>query len=153
MNKAPDFSLPDQNGDIHHLKDYFGKWLVIYFYPKDETPGCTTEACNFRDGRSEIAALGGVELVGVSKDSVSSHKKFADKHNLNFTILSDETHSTIDAYGAWRPRKFMGREYTGTHRDTVIVTPHGEIAREFRDVDAKGHYTEVVDALRELMAK
>lgn len=89
MKQAPDFSLLDQDGITHHLSDYAGKWLVLYFYPKDDTPGCTTEACNFRDERDAIAEFGNAEVVGVSKDSVKSHRKFADKHGLNFTLLSD----------------------------------------------------------------
>src|SRR6185436_2033786 len=99
--KAADFTLPDQNGNTHSLKDYAGKWLVLYFYPEDETSGCIAEACSFRDARQVIAELGGAEVVGVSKDSVESHKKFADNHELNFTILSDASHDVIKAYHSW----------------------------------------------------
>ena len=101
--KAADFNLPDQNGNIHTLKDYAGKWLVLYLYPEDDTPGCTTEACNFRDAREVIGELGNAEVVGISKDTVESHKKFADKHNLNFTILSDTSH---DLRKRRSPRQF-----------------------------------------------
>src|SRR6478672_11000994 len=127
--KAPDFSLIDQDGIVHSLKDYAGKWLVLYFYPKDNTSGCTAEACNFRDERDAIAEFGNAEIVGISKDSVASHKKFADKHGLNFSILSDPDHTTIEAYKSWGTRKFMGREYQGTFRNTFIITPAGEIAK------------------------
>lgn len=100
MRQAPDFSLPDQNGAMRTLQDYKGKWVVLYFYPKDSTPGCTTEACNFRDARDAIAEFGSAAVIGISKDSVKSHAKFADKHNINFTLLSDEDHSIIEAYGS-----------------------------------------------------
>src|ERR1019366_442846 len=107
MQKAPDFNLFGQDSKMHTLQDYAGKWLVLYFYPKDDTPGCTTEACSFRDARDLIAELGKAEVVGISRDSQKSHKKFADKHHLDFTLLSDPTHETIEAYGAWKPMKFM----------------------------------------------
>jgi thioredoxin-dependent peroxiredoxin len=145
--QAPDFSLPDQNGQTHSLKDYAGKWLIIYFYPKDETSGCTAEACSFRDAREVIGQLGHAEIVGISLDSTESHKKFADKHNLNFTILSDPSHKVIEAYGAW------GRTLInplGTHRDTVIVSPTGEIAKKFEGVDPNTHAQEIIKALQEL---
>ena len=150
MKKAPDFSLPDQNGKTHSLNDYTGKWLVLYFYPKDETSGCTAEACSFRDEREVIASLGGAEVVGVSKDSVSSHKKFADKHNLNFSILSDPEHKTIEAYDSWKPQKFMGREYLGTKRNTFIINPNGSIAKKYEGVDPKTHAAQIIKDLKAL---
>ncbi|HSD56097.1 MAG TPA: thioredoxin-dependent thiol peroxidase [Candidatus Saccharimonadales bacterium] len=150
MAKAPDFSLPDQNGDLHSLKDYAGKWLVLYFYPKDDTPGCTNEACGFRDGREVIAELGNVEVVGISKDTIASHRRFAEKYGLHFTLLSDPEHATIEAYGAWKPKKFMGREFLGIHRNTVIIAPDGQIAQVFEGVDPKTHVGEVVEALKKL---
>lgn len=152
MQTAPDFSLPDQDGKVHRLADYAGKWLVLYFYPKDDTPGCTTEACNFRDEREAIAEFGHAEVVGVSKDSVASHKKFADKHGLNFTLLSDPEHTTIEAYGSWRPKKFMGREHLGTNRDTLIISPEGKIAGEYRGVDPKTHAARIIADLKSLQA-
>src|SRR5688572_5272831 len=101
MNQpAPDFSLPDQHGKTRSLSDYAGKWVVLYFYPKDDTPGCTTEACSFRDEREAIAELGNAEVIGISKDSVKSHAKFAKKYKLNFTLLRDESTKTNQAYGA-----------------------------------------------------
>jgi thioredoxin-dependent peroxiredoxin len=149
---ALDFTLSDQNGAEHSLKDYAGKWLVLYFYPKDETPGCTTEACTFRDERDAIAEFGNAEVVGVSKDSVRSHKKFAEKHHLNFTLLSDPEHVVIEAYDSWKPRKFMGREYMGTERNTFIISPDGMIVREYRGVDPKTHAAQIISDLQELQA-
>lgn len=152
MQQAPDFSLPDQDGTIRSLGDYAGKWLVLYFYPKDDTPGCTTEACTFRDERDAIAEFGHAEVVGVSKDSVKSHKKFADKHHLDFTLLSDPEHKTIEAYDSWKLKKFMGREYLGTNRDTFIINPDGLVAKEYRGVDPKTHAAQIIADLKELQA-
>ena len=149
--KAPDFSLPDKDGTIHSLQDYAGKWLVVYFYPKDDTPGCTTEACAFRDGREMLAELG-AEVVGISKDTVKSHGKFADKYDLSFTLLSDPSAATIDAFGSWKSKKFMGREYVGVaskltrfanNRDTYLIDPSGEIVKKYEDVDPKTHIGEI----------
>lgn len=149
---APDFALPDQNGHLHRLQDYAGHWLVLYFYPKDDTPGCTTEACNFRDEREAIAELGHAAVVGISKDTVRAHKRFADKLQLNFTLLSDPDHATIEAYGCWVLKKFMGREYMGTSRDTFIIAPDGHIAHEYRGVDPKKHAAEIIADLQQLQA-
>jgi len=151
--KAPSFSLQDQDGTTKTLADYAGKWIVLYFYPKDDTPGCTTEACNFRDEREVIAELGNAEVIGISKDSVASHRKFADKHKLTFTLLSDPDHATIEAYGAWGPRKFMGREYLGTHRNTYIIDPEGNIVKKYEGVNPKKHAVELIQDLRALQAK
>ena len=150
MKQAPDFSLPDQDGTVHALGDYAGKWLVLYFYPKDDTPGCTTEACSFRDEREAIAEFGKAEVVGISKDTVRSHKKFVDKYGLNFTLLADPEHKTIEAYGSWQPKKFMGREYLGTHRDTFIISPDGKIAKTYRGVDPKTHAPQIIADLKVL---
>jgi thioredoxin-dependent peroxiredoxin len=152
MKQAPDFSLPDQNGKLISLRDYIGKWVVLYFYPKDDTPGCTTEACNFRDEREAIAEFGNAEVVGISKDSVRSHAKFAKKYSLNFTLLSDESTDTINAYGAWQLKKFMGREYMGIQRMTVIIDPVGNIAKTYPKVDPKKHVAEIIKDLTELQA-
>lgn len=142
--RATDFNLPDQNGNIRSLKDFAGKWLVLYFYPEDDTPGCTAEACSFRDARELIAELGNVEVAGISKDSVESHKKFADKHNLSFTLLSDTSHDTIKAYGSW------DEEYKMAKRDTFIISPEGEIAKEYRGVDPSTHAAQIIKDLKEL---
>jgi peroxiredoxin Q/BCP len=141
VKSAIDFTLTDQNGNSHSLVDYKGKFVVLYFYPKDDTPGCTTEACSFRDER-EVIAEHGTEIVGVSKDSVESHKKFADKYNLNFTILSDPEHKVIEAYGAWG--------MMGTKRMTFLINPDGQIAREYPNVTPKEHALQIIQDLEEL---
>ena len=150
MRTAPSFNLSDQDGKMHSLKDYSGKWVVLYFYPKDDTPGCTTEACNFRDERDAIAEYGNATVIGISKDTVASHKKFADKHKINFTLLSDENHEVIEAYGAWRLKKFMGREYMGINRNTYIIDPTGNIVKEYIGVNPKKHALEIISDLKEL---
>ena len=151
-NDAPDFRLEDQNGAWHSLRDYRGRWLVLYFYPKDDTPGCTTEACSFRDSRSEIEELGNVDVVGVSKDSVASHKKFCDKYGLNFTLLSDPQHKTIVAYGSWKERALAGKVFPGTQRNTVLISPDGKIARRYEGVDPKVHADHIIRDLKLLQA-
>lgn len=150
MKPAPNFSLPDQDNQVRTLADYAGQWLVLYFYPADDTPGCTTEACSFRDEREAIAEFGNAVVVGVSKDSVKSHKKFADKYNLNFALLSDPEHQMIEAYGVWQPKKFMGREFLGTVRSTFIISPDGYITKEYPKVDPKKHAVEIIEDLRTL---
>jgi peroxiredoxin Q/BCP len=152
MWKAPDFSLSDQTGVTRTLADYAGQWLVLYFYPKDDTPGCTTEACSFRDARDAIAEFGHATVVGISKDSVRSHHKFAEKYGLNFTILSDPDHVATEAYGSWVLKKFMGREYMGVSRDTFIISPEGIVAREYRRINPKEHAAEIIAALAQLQA-
>lgn len=150
MRQAPSFSLPDQNGQLRTLDEFKGQWIVLYFYPKDDTPGCTKEACNFRDVRDSIASLGNAVVVGISKDSVKSHAKFAEKHNLNFTLLSDENHETISAYGSWGLKKFMGREYEGIKRNTYIIDPKGIIVKEYLGVNPAKHAVEIINDLTEL---
>lgn len=140
---APDFSLPDQNGETHTLKKYKGKWVILYFYPRDDTPGCTKEACSFRDNIGEFTKRGLV-IVGVSKDSVASHKKFADKYHLNFTILSDESTETIKAYKAWGEKKFMGRVFSGILRSTVLINPSGEIVKTYEKVNPLTHSEQIL---------
>lgn len=147
--KAPDFTLTDQNGKQHESQDYAGTWLVVYFYPKDDTPGCTVEACSFRDGRKELEALG-AKVIGISKDTVKSHAKFAAKHGLDFTLLADPEHTVIEAFGSWQLKKFMGREYMGINRDTYLIDPAGIIVKKFEGVTPKDHFEEVVAALKEL---
>jgi len=153
MKKAPDFKLKDQNGKSHSLNDFSGKWLVLYFYPKDDTPGCTTEACSFRDSRDAIAELGNASVVGISKDSVQSHAKFTNKYELNFTLLSDPTHKTIEDYDSWKPLKFMGKEYMGTQRNTFIVNPKGEIVKEYIGVSPSTHVAQIINDLNTLQSK
>lgn len=146
--KAPAFNLQDQNGKYKSLSDYAGKWLVLYFYPKDNTPGCTKEACNFRDERAAIADLGNAEVVGISKDSVKSHLKFANKYKLDFTLLSDPEHKVIQSYDSWGVKKFMGKEYQGTLRNTFIINPKGQIAKSYFGVNPKDHATEIINDLK-----
>ena len=138
--KAPNFSLSDQNGIIHSLADYAGSWLVIYFYPKDDTPGCTREACDFRDSYS-ILLEKGVKVLGVSKDTVRSHEKFSNKFTLPFPLLSDPDHSVLDAFGAWGEKKFMGKIFNGILRKTFIIDPHGEIVKTYDAVNPCLLYT------------
>jgi peroxiredoxin Q/BCP len=152
MKPAPNFTLNDQNDLPHSLRDYAGKWLVIYFYPKDDTPGCTTEACNFRDSRDSIAALGNATVIGVSKDTVKKHKKFAEKYHLNFMLLSDPEGTVIEAYGAWGEKKFMGKSYMGILRNTYIINPEGQIAKEYLGVDPAKHAVEIIQDLKTLQA-
>jgi len=145
---APDFNLEDESGHQHALKDYRGRWVVLYFYPKDETPGCTIEACSMRDARDDIASLG-ADIIGISKDEASSHEKFKAKHSLNFTLLTDRDTTVMRAYGAWG-KKMYGRE--GILRKTYIINPKGEIVKEFGRVTPLGHGEQVVNALKKLQA-
>ncbi len=147
--KAPPFALPNADGKEISLKDFPGVPVVLYFYPKDNTPGCTQEACDFRDNFSRIGAAGAV-VLGVSADSASSHRKFMDKFNLPFELLSDADKSTISAYGAWKEKSMYGKTFLGIERRTVIIGPDGRIFRIFPKVKVKGHVDEVLAALREL---
>lgn len=146
--KAPDFELPDQDGNMHTLSAERGKWVLIYFYPKDDTPGCTKEACTIRDNFPDFKKLDTV-VFGVSADSTKSHKKFADKYELPFTLLSDENKTTVNAYGVWGKKKFMGREYDGIFRMSFLVNPDGTIARIYEKVKPAEHAEEVVTYLNE----
>ena len=148
--QAPAFSLQDQTGATRSLSDYAGKWLVLYFYPKDDTPGCTTEACNFRDARDSIAALGNADVVGISRDSVRKHANFAKKYNLNFTLLSDPEAKIIKAYTSWGEKKLFGRVYLGILRNTYIIDPAGNIVKEYLGVDPAKHAAEIIQDLTTL---
>jgi peroxiredoxin Q/BCP len=135
---AHDFALPDQTGTTRHLADYAGKWLVLYFYPEDDTPGCTAEACAFRDDYPKYAEKG-IQVVGVSGDSVESHAKFADKYHFDFPILADESKKVMTAYGAWGTKKTFGVEHEGVTRKTFLINPEGKIAKEYPKVNPLGH--------------
>lgn len=150
MKTAPNFSLQDQTGTVRKLADYAGKWVVLYFYPKDDTPGCTTEACNFRDARDSIAELGNAEVIGVSKDSVRKHANFAKKHTLNFTLLSDPEAETIKAYDSWKEKSMFGKSFLGIERNTFIIDPEGKIAKEYRNVNPSKHAAEIIADLQAL---
>ncbi len=151
MKPAPMFALPDQTDTVRSLSDYYGRWLVVYFYPKDDTPGCTAEACSFRDSYHELEARG-IAVVGISKDTVRSHAKFAEKYHLSFPLLSDPTHETIAAYGAWGLKKFMGREFEGIKRMTFLIDPEGRIAEEYPNVTPKGHADQILGDVAALQA-
>lgn len=143
---APGFLLRDPDGKMHSLNDYSGQWVVLYFYPKDDTPGCTTEACSLRDARDELAEMG-AQIIGISKDNENSHERFKTKYLLNFTLLSDPTGATIRAYGAWG-KKMFGHE--GILRKTFIITPDGQVVHVFGRVTPMGHGQQVIDTLKKL---
>lgn len=144
---APDFSLPASNGETISLKDYIGKKVVIYFYPKDDTPGCTIEACNFRDDYSEITETGAV-ILGVSKDDIKSHNKFINKYDLPFLLLSDESTKMISAYGAWVEKKMYGKEYYGVSRKTYLIDEEGKVQRVWPKVDVKTHSKDIIELIK-----
>ncbi|MBW4646003.1 MAG: thioredoxin-dependent thiol peroxidase [Goleter apudmare HA4340-LM2] len=149
---APDFSTPDQNENPLSLNDFTGQWIVLYFYPKDDTPGCTTEAKDFTELDQQFSYLG-AKILGVSPDSSKSHCKFISKHDLSITLLSDPEHLLTEAYGAWRLKKFMGKEYMGVVRSTFLIAPDQIIAYAWPNVKAKGHAQQVLTKLQELTAK
>jgi peroxiredoxin Q/BCP len=144
--KAPSFSAITNGGGKVSLKEFKGRHVVLYFYPKDNTPGCTTEACAFRDLHREFASANAV-VLGVSVDSVKSHDKFIAKFELPFTLLADEDHKIVEAYGVWGPKKFMGREYDGTHRVTFLIGPDGRIKKIWPKVKPESHPLEVLEAI------
>ncbi len=146
---APDFTLPDETGMLHTLSHYRGKPVVLYFYPKDNTSGCTTEACNFRDDYSDYEKAG-VVILGVSPDSVQSHAKFKQQHGLPFPLLADEGHAVCELYGVWGRKKFMGKEYDGVLRTTFLISADGMIHLVFEDVKPADHSAEVLTALKDL---
>lgn len=144
--RAAEFTLKDQDEKTHTLADYKGQWIVLYFYPKDDTPGCTTEACSLRDARDELSETG-VQVLGVSKDSPASHEKFKAKHSLNFTLLSDPEGAMIEEYGAWGPKMF-GK--VGIQRKTFIINPEGMVVKVYGRVTPEGHGNQIIDKIKEL---
>lgn len=148
-DKAPAFSAPDQEGKVHSLKDYAGSWVILYFYPKDDTPGCTKEACGFRDNLPKFKKMDAT-VLGVSVDSVKKHAKFVEKYGLPFTLLADEEKEIVNAYGVWGKKKFMGREYMGTNRVSFLIDPKGKIAKIYETVKPDVHPTEVLEDLKAL---
>ena len=146
---APEFTLQDENGLKHSLSDYRGKPLILYFYPKDDTPGCTTEACNFRDDYSKYQEAQ-VVILGLSPDTPRSHKKFKAKYDLPFTLLADEDHAVCDLYGTWGPKKFMGKSYEGVYRTTFLIDSQGYIRKVYENVKPAEHSSEVLEALSQL---
>jgi peroxiredoxin Q/BCP len=148
---APDFSAPDQDGVVRSLSEFRGRPLVLYFYPKDMTPGCTTEACDFRDNLARIARHGAA-VVGISADSVARHRKFADKEGLSFPLLADEDRTIVEAYGVWKEKTLYGRKFMGIERTTYVVDADGRIAHVFEKVKVKGHVDAVIDVLERMGA-
>ena len=144
---APDFTLPDEYGTPRTLSAYRGKAVVLYFYPKDDTPGCTKEACAFRDDYSAYQGSG-ITILGVSPDTVASHVKFKEKYGIPFPLLADQGHKVADLYGVWGPKKFAGREYEGILRTTFLIGPDGKIVRVFENVRPSEHSAEVLDAFK-----
>ena len=145
--QAPEFSLIDDGKTVRRLSDFRGRPVVLYFYPKDDTPGCTTEACNFRDDYSAYVTAD-IVILGVSPDSVQSHEKFKKKFALPFPLLTDEDHKVCDQYGVWGPKKFIGRDYEGVLRTTFLIDSNGRVAKVFENVRPSEHSTEVLDAVK-----
>lgn len=144
-DKAPDFSGLDQNEQPISLSDFKGKKLVLFFYPKDNTPGCTAEACNLRDNY-ELLKKHGYELLGVSPDSAKRHQGFIQKHNLPFPLLADTEQETLKAYGVWGPKQFMGRKFDGVHRTTFVIDEQGKIEQVFTKVKTKAHAEQILES-------
>lgn len=150
-SKAPDFELPDQSGATVKLSDLAGQWVVLYFYPRADTPGCTTQACSIRDRSGEYAEFN-ARVVGVSPDEVADVAAFDGKYGLGFTLLADADHAVAEKYGAWGEKSMYGKKYMGVNRSTVIIDPDGEVARVFPKVQPKKHDDLVLGALAELTA-
>jgi peroxiredoxin Q/BCP len=148
--KAPAFNLPDQNGEKHSLSTYKGQWVLVYFYPKDDTPGCTKEACAIRDNFPAFNKLK-IKVFGVSKDSVASHLKFAGQYDLPFTLLSDEELDMLKKYGVWQKKKMAGREYMGIVRISYLIDPKGKVAKAYPKVKPPEHAEQVLEDLKALV--
>lgn len=146
-DQAPIFEGVDQNNKHISLKDFSGKKVALYFYPKDSTPGCTAQACSLRDHYSELIK-NGIQVVGVSADSVGSHQKFAEKQSLPFPLIADTDRKVIEQYGVWGPKKFMGRTYDGIHRMTFLLDENGRIAQIWEKVNTKDHAQEILNSLK-----
>lgn len=147
-NPAPAFSAQDQNGDVHTLEQYKGEWILLYFYPKDDTQGCTTEACGMRDNIVKMKDWK-VKVIGVSTDDVESHRKFADKYDLQFTLLADTDKKIVNAYGVWAEKSIYGKKYMGTLRNSFLINPEGTIVKIYEDVKPEKH---AKDVLRDMAA-
>ncbi|PIC57343.1 thioredoxin-dependent thiol peroxidase [Sporosarcina sp. P12(2017)] len=148
--QAPAFSLANENGEMVSLNQFKGKkYVVLYFYPKDSTPGCTTEACDFRDAQADFEGLNAV-VLGVSPDPATSHQKFIAKHGLPFSLLVDEDHSVAEQYGVWKLKKNFGKEYMGIERSTFLIDPTGTVVKEWRKVRVKGHVEDALATLEQL---
>lgn len=146
---APNFKLADQDDKFHKLSDFRGKWVLIYFYPKDDTPGCTKEACSIRDMMPDFKKLG-LQVFGISIQNSKSHKKFEEKYNLPFTLLADEEKEVVNKYGVWAKKKFMGREYMGILRQSFLIDPKGKIVKIYENVKPEIHAEEILEDLKKL---
>jgi len=149
--KAPAFNLQDQADETHQLKAYLGQWVVLFFYPRDNTPGCTKEACQFRDAEQALIDRGAV-VFGISPQGVLSKSKFATKHDLNFPILADEDNTVCEKYGVWQPKKLYGKSFLGVVRTTFVIDPKGKVAHRFDKVKVKEHVQEVLNCLDKLQS-
>ncbi|MFA7315149.1 MAG: thioredoxin-dependent thiol peroxidase [Candidatus Magasanikbacteria bacterium] len=149
MTKAPTFDLLDQDGKKHNLADYAGKLVLLYFYPKDMTPGCTIEAKCFRDRNNELKKFG-VQVLGISVDSIESHKKFNEKHGLNFPLLSDEKKDVVEKYGVWKQKSMFGKKYMGIQRDSFLIGKDGKIIKHYEKVNPATHVDEIIEDLKKL---
>jgi len=147
--KAPGFKLPDQEGEIHDLKDYLSNWVLIYFYPKDDTSGCTAEACAVRDELPNFKKLK-CKVFGISPDTVESHKKFAEKYKLNFTILADPDKKVLEKYGVWQEKSMYGRKYMGVIRSSYLIDPNGKVTKVYEKVKPEQHADQVLEDLVQL---
>lgn len=147
-SEAPNFTLHNQHGERVSLSDFKGKKVILYFYPKDMTPGCTTEACDFRDAHKDFSALNAV-IIGVSPDPAARHTKFIDKYELPFALLADETHEAAESYGVWQLKKNFGKEYMGIVRSTFLIDEAGVVTNEWRNVRVKDHIATVLETLRQ----
>ncbi len=147
QSTAPDFELPDETGKTRKLSEFLGSIVVLYFYPKDDTPGCTAEACSFRDDYSEYEKAG-LQILGISVDTQKSHAKFKEKYQLPFPLLSDVDHAVCEKYGVWALKKMMGREYYGILRTTYLISKNGKILKVFENVKPAGHSQEILAILK-----
>lgn len=146
-DKAPAFSVANEKGEVVNLTDFSGKKLVLFFYPKDNTPGCTAEACSLKDSYAELRA-NGFELLGISADDAKSHQKFIEKYSLPFSLLADTSHNMLKDYGVWGPKKFMGKSYDGISRTTYVVDENGIVERVFEKVVTSDHAAQILDSYK-----
>lgn len=151
-SQAPDFTLPDQFGATHSLAEYAGNYILLYFYPKDDTEGCTIEACSFRDRLNELKEKN-VQVLGVSADDTASHKKFVEKYQLNFPLLADTDKKIIESYGVWREKENFGKKYMGIVRESFLISPEGIIIKHYENVKPETHVDDVINDIKTLNNK